>query len=242
MKMVFQPIPEWSSLLLLLQGLGCTWSPTSPQNRHSAWSSLNEAHGYRSSHPTCQEVRDGGAVGIYKDIMGFKWFNQQSIRVICGKPKMFIEVGDELWHWFYMFYQIIGVERKTHFKDKFLSHWYTSNETQLQRWTFKLKSEGTQKSEKKHGHTFVLLSRLIFGPPKSHGRHPPGFVQKCGKYSSQLLRCWSFFSIWFAAWTYLPAVRELCHATGWSAWIIVPINSQHGQSQLPCNRKCVKHF
>jgi hypothetical protein len=44
-----------------------------------------------------------------------------------------------LWHWFHMFimfYHVIGVERKTHFKDTLLSH-YASNETQLQRWTWK---------------------------------------------------------------------------------------------------------
>ena len=128
---------------------------------------------------------DSSSRGIHKDSMGFKWFNQQSIGVICGKPKIFIEVGDELWHWFYMFYHVIGVERKTHFKNTLLSHWYASNETQLQRWTFKLESEGTQKSEKKQG-TRCLSN---FGPPKSHGHHPPGFVQKCGtdsKYSSIL--------------------------------------------------------
>jgi hypothetical protein len=130
--------------------------------------------------------------------MGFKWFNQHSIGVICGKPKMFIEVGDELWHWFHMFYPIIGVERKTHFKDTLLSHWYTSNETQLQRWTFKLKSEGTQKKQGTRAHLRAPFKADMgclsnFGPPKSHGRYSPGFVQKCGtdsKYSSQLLRCY----------------------------------------------------
>ena len=79
---------------------------------------------------------DSSSRGIHKDSMGFKWFNQQSIGVICGKPKIFIEVGDKLWHCFYMFYHVIGVERKTHFKDTLLSH-YASNETQLQRWTWK---------------------------------------------------------------------------------------------------------
>jgi hypothetical protein len=54
-----------------------------------------------------------------------------------------------LWHWFHMFYHVIGVERKTHFKDTLLSH-YASNETQLQRWTFKLESEGTQKLARKN--------------------------------------------------------------------------------------------
>ena len=138
---------------------------------------------------------------------------------------MFIEVGNELWHWFC---HMIGVERNTHFKDKLLSHWYTSNETQLQRWTFNLKSGGTQKSEKKQGTRQHLRAPFKamdmgclsnFGQPKSHGRHPPfGFVQKCGNYSTPL-RCWSVdwsvFSIWFALWTYLPAVHGLLHATGW---------------------------
>ena len=45
---------------------------------------------------------DSSSTGIHKDSMGFKWFHQQSIGVICGKPKIFIEVGDELWHWFYI--------------------------------------------------------------------------------------------------------------------------------------------
>ena len=164
--------------------------------------------------------------------MGFKWFHQQSIGVICGKPKIFIEVGDELWHWFHMFYHVIGVERKTHFKNTLLSHWYASNETQLQRWTFKLKSEGTQKSEKKQGTRAHLRAPFKadmgclsnFGPPKSHGRHPPGFVQKCGKYSSQLLLVsWSFFSIWFCS-------LDLSSSCTWPSpcnWLISMIHSPY---------------
>ena len=96
---------------------------------------------------------DSSSRGIHKDSMGFKWFNQQSIGVICGKPKIFIEVGDELWHWFHsfiLFYHVIGVERKTHFKDTLLSH-YASNETQLQRWTFEKTRRHTEVGEKKQG-------------------------------------------------------------------------------------------
>jgi hypothetical protein len=101
----------------------------------------------------------------------------------------------------------------------------------------------------KTGHAVSLKLWTAKIPWASHGHHPPGFVQKCGtdsKYSSQLLLvrwCWSFFSIWFAVWTtYLPAVHGLRHATGWSAWFIVRINSQHGQSEISCNTKCLKHF
>ena len=192
---------------------------------------------------------DSSSRGIHKDSMGFKWFHQQSIGVICGKPKIFIEVGDELWHWFHMFYHVIGVERKTHFKDTLLSH-YASNETQLQRWTWKNSKVKAHRSwREKTGHAVSLKLWTAKIPWASHGHHPPGFVQKCGtdsKYSSQLLLvrwCWSFFSIWFAVWTtYLPAVHGLRHATGWSAWFIVRINSQHGQSEIPCNTKCLKHF
>ena len=134
---------------------------------------------------------DSSSRGIHKDSMGFKWFNQQSIGVICGKPKIFIEVGDELWHWFHsfiLFYHVIGVERKTHFKDTLLSHWYASIETQLQRWTFS-KVKARRSWREKTGHAWRTRCLSNFGPPKSHGRHPAGFVQKCGtdrKYSSQI--------------------------------------------------------
>ena len=163
---------------------------------------------------------------------------------------MFIEVGHELWHWFC---HMIGVERNTHFKDKLLSHWYTSNETQLQRWTFNLKSGGTQKSEKKQGTRQHLRAPFKamdmgclsnFGQPKSHGRHPPfGFVQKCGNYSTPL-RCGSV-DLSFPSGLHFGPIFQLYMAfsmqlVGWSAWIIVPINSQPGQSQIPCNKKqCV---
>ena len=66
---------------------------------------------------------DPSSTGIHKDSMGFKWFNQQSIGVICGKPKIFIEVGDELWHWFHMFYIV-------------LSRYWSWKENPLQRHTF----------------------------------------------------------------------------------------------------------
>jgi hypothetical protein len=153
-----------------------------------------------------------------------------------------------LWHWFHMFYHVIGVERKTHFKDTLLSH-YASNETQLQRWTFKLESEGTQKLARKNRARGVSQTLDRQNPM---GIIPQGLSKNVGLtvstqvYSSQLLLvrwCWSFFSIWFAVWTtYLPAVHGLRHATGWSAWFIVRINSQHGQSEISCNTKCLKHF
>ena len=134
---------------------------------------------------------DSSSRGIHKDSMGFKWFNQQSIGVICGKPKIFIEVGDELWHWFHMFYIV-------------LSRYWSWKENPLQRHTFeslRFKRNPTsevnfRKNSKAHrswrektGHAWRTRCLSNFGPPKSHGRHPAGFVQKCGtdrKYSSQI--------------------------------------------------------
>ena len=49
-----------------------------------------------------------------------------------------------------MFYHVIGVERKTHFKDTLLRH-YASNEIQLQRRTFEKTRRHTEVGEKKQG-------------------------------------------------------------------------------------------
>ena len=132
--------------------------------------------------------------GIHKDSMGFKWFHQQSIGVICGKPKIFIEVGDELWHWFH----------------NVLSRYWSWKENPLQRHTFaslRFKRNPTseanfRKNSKAHrswrektGHKPGTRCLSNFGPPKSHG-HPMGVIPQGSKnvvltVSTQVkLRCY----------------------------------------------------
>ena len=66
--MVFQPIPQWClpfPAFAARSGLHLITNITSESPLGVVEPQELEAHGYRSSHPTCLEVRDGDAVGIY---------------------------------------------------------------------------------------------------------------------------------------------------------------------------------
>ena len=187
-----EPVSEIIFQKTILKVLAVKFSPALQLQLSPAEMPLNPAQDINGFPPNFHPP-DSSSRGIHKDSMGFKWFHQQSIGVICGKPKIFIEVGDELWHWFHMFYIV-------------LSRYWSWKENPLQRHTFEsLRFNRNPTSEvnfrknskvkahrswrEKTGHALRTRCLSDFGAPKSHGHHPPGFVQKCGtdrKYSSQI--------------------------------------------------------